>query len=106
MGGSVFIGILRIPEMIRERDGGWDCVWWVTVFLIMIGTFYLVLNSDIHFSILILLIGVAALLIDLYILWGILMTTGIIHSSDVIRFPLIRLHAIYLILIITINLLA
>ena len=71
------------------------CVWWVAVFVVMVGTFDLTMRCNIHFSILCFVVGILAFLIDVYILWEILLTTGIMHSSEPMRCPLLKSYAIY-----------
>lgn len=93
-GFSIIIGIQRISEMIIEENIK-TCVWWVAVFVVMVGTFDLTMRCNIHFSILCFVVGILAFLIDVYILWEILLTTGIMHSSEPMRCPLLKSYAIY-----------
>lgn len=93
-GFSIIVGIQRISEMIIEENIK-TCVWWVAVFVVMVGTFDLTMRCNIHFSILCFVVGILAFLIDVYILWEILLTTGIMHSSEPMRCPLLKSYAIY-----------
>lgn len=93
-GFSIIIGIQRISEMIIEENIK-TCVWWVAVFVVMVGTFDLTMRCNIHFSILCFVVGILAFLIDVYILWEILLTTGIMHSSEPMRCSLLKSYAIY-----------
>lgn len=93
-GFSIIIGIQRISEMIIEENIK-TCVWWVAVFVVMVGTFDLTMRCNIHFSILCFAVGILAFLIDVYILWEFLLTTGIMHSSEPMRYPLLKSYAIY-----------
>ena len=93
-GFSIIIGIQRISEMIIEENIK-TCVWWVAVFVVMVGAFDLTMRCNIHFSILCFVVGILAFLIDVYILWEILLTTGIMHSSEPMRCPLLKSYAIY-----------
>ena len=93
-GFSIIIGIQRISEMIMEENIK-TCVWWVAVFVVMVGTFDLTMRCNIHFSILCFAVGILAFLIDVYILWEFLLTTGIMHSSEPMRYPLLKSYAIY-----------
>lgn len=93
-GFSIIIGIQRISEMIIEENIK-TCVWWVAVFVVMVGTFDLTMRCNIHFPILCFVVGILAFLIDVYILWEILLTTGIMHSSEPMRCPLLKSYAIY-----------
>ena len=93
-GFSIIVGIQRISEMIIEENIK-TCVWWAAVFVVMVGTFDLTMRCNIHFSILCFVVGILAFLIDVYILWEILLTTGIMHSSEPMRCPLLKSYAIY-----------
>lgn len=93
-GFSIIVGIQRISEMVIEENIK-TCVWWVAVFVIMVGTFDLTMRCNIHFSILCFVVGILAYLIDVYILWEILLTTGIMHSAEPMRCPLLKSYAIY-----------
>ena len=93
-GFSIIVGIQRISEMFIEENIK-TCGWWVAVFVVMVGTFDLTMRCNIHFSILCFVVGILAFLIDVYILWEILLTTGIMHSSEPMRCPLLKSYAIY-----------
>lgn len=99
-GFSIIFGIQWLPEMIKNKIGGRLCIWWMTVFIVMITIFRFMLDYTIHFSIFSVIIGLVSILFGFYILWGILFTTGIAHSSEWERFPLIRLYIIYFFLLV------
>lgn len=106
-GFSIILGAQWLPEMIKNKIGGRLCIWWMTVFIVMIATFRLALSCQINLSILTLLVGTISLLLDVYILWGVLATTGIIHFDDEnIRFPLIRMFAVYFVFLLILKYIA
>ena len=94
-GLSIIFGIQWLPEIKKRKKSYRLCIWWVAVFVVMVGTFDLTMRCNIHFSILCFVVGILAFLIDVYILWEILLTTGIMHSAESMRCPLLKSYAIY-----------
>lgn len=106
-GLSIILGAQWLPEMIKNKIGGRLCIWWMTVFIVMINIFRFMLDYTIHFSIFSVIIGSVSILFGLYILWGVLATTGIIHFDDEnIRFPLIRMYAVYFVFLLILKYIA
>ena len=99
-GLSIIFGIQWLPEIKKRKKGYRFCIWWMAIFIVMITIFRFMLDYTIHFSIFSVIIGSVSILFGLYILWGVLFTTGIAHSSEWERFPLIRLYMIYFFLLV------
>lgn len=98
-GFSIILGIQWLPEIKRKKSYRL-CIWWMVVFIVITTIFRFMLDYTIHFSIFSVIIGSVSILFGLYILWGVLFTTGIAHSNEWERFPLIRLYMIYFFLLV------